>query len=149
MKSEVRDGPAKGDGRSSLVDSSGWIEYFTDGPNARVFADPLRNADRLIVPTICMYEVFRLVLRELGEDQALRVIASMQRGREVPLSASLALAAARLAHLHKMAMADSIILATARSEDAILWTQDVDFEGMEGVQFHPKPRLDTTDSPTS
>ncbi len=122
----------------NLVDSSGWIEYFTDGPNGGVFADPLSDASRLVVPTVSLYEVFRVVLRERGEDDALRVAALMGRGREIPLSSALALEAARLAHERRLAMADGIILATARLTGAILWTQDVDFEGMRHVRYFPR-----------
>ena len=117
-----------------LVDSSGWLEYFTDGPNAERFSEPLSDPDRLVVPTVSLYEVFRVVLRERGEDDAVRAAALMGRGREVPLSSSLALEAARLAHEGGLAMADGIILATARSTEAILWTQDAGFEGMAGVR---------------
>lgn len=122
----------------NLVDSSGWLEYFVDGPNARRFAEPLSDPDKLIVPTVSLYEVFRVVLRERGEDDAVRAAALMGRGREVPLSASLALEAARLAHEGRLAMADGIILATARSTRAVLWTQDADFEGMAGVRYFSK-----------
>ena len=121
-----------------LVDSSGWLEYFTDGPNAERFTEPLSDPDRLVVPTVSLYEVFRVVLRERGEDDAVRAAALMGRGREVPLSSALALEAARLAHEGGLAMADGIILATARSAGAVLWTQDVDFEGMADVRYFAK-----------
>lgn len=100
-------------GWPNLVDSSGWIEYFTDGPNADVFAEPLADISRLIVPTVCVYEVFRVVLRQRGEPDALRAAALMGSGREIALTSALALAAARLAHEHALAMADGINLATA------------------------------------
>ena len=122
----------------NLVDSAGWIEFFTDGPNAGMFADPLSDASRLVVPTVSVYEVFRVVLRRRGEDDALRAAALMSRGREIPLSSALALEAARLAHESGLAMADGIILATARLTGATLWTQDVDFEGMRRVRYFPK-----------
>ena len=122
----------------NLVDSSGWIEFFTDGPNAGMFADPLSDAGRLVVPTVSVYEVFRVVLRRRGEDDALRAAALMSRGREIPLSSALALEAARLAHERGLAMADGIILATAGLTRATLWTQDVDFEGMPHVRYFPK-----------
>ena len=121
-----------------LVDSSGWLEFFSDGPNARYFAEPLSDPDRLIVPTVSLYEVFRVVLRERGEDDAVRAAALMGRGREVPLSSSLALEAARLAHEGRLAMADGIILATARHTGATLWTQDADFEGIAGIRYFAK-----------
>ena len=122
----------------NLVDSSGWIEFFTDGPNAGLFADPLSDASRLVVPTVSVYEVFRVVLRRRGEDDAIRAAALMSRGREIPLSSALALEAARLAHERGLAMADGIILATARLTGATLWTQDVDFQGMPQVRYFPK-----------
>ena len=122
----------------NLVDSSGWIEFFTDGPNAGLFADPLSDATRLVVPTVSVYEVFRVVLHRRGEDDALRTAALMSRGREIPLSSALALEAARLAHERGLAMADGIILATARLTGATLWTQDVDFQGMPQVRYFPK-----------
>ena len=121
-----------------LVDSSGWLEFFSDGPNARHFAEPLSDPGRLVVPTVSLYEVFRVVLRERGEDDAVRAAALMGRGREVPLSSSLALEAARLAHEGRLAMADGIILATARHTGAVLWTQDADFQGMADVRYFAK-----------
>ena len=122
----------------NLVDSSGWIEYFTDGPNAGRFAGPLSDAGRLIVPTVSIYEVFRVVLLRRDEDDALRVAAAMSRGREIPLTAALALAAARLAHEKRLAMADGIIFATAQLTGATLWTQDVDFKGLPDVSYVPR-----------
>ena len=122
----------------NLVDSSGWIEYFADGPNADLFVEPLSDASRLVVPTVSVYEVFRVVLRQRGEDDALRAAALMGRGREVPLTSALALEAARLAHERSLAMADGIILATARLTGATLWTQDVDFDGMQHVRYFPR-----------
>ncbi|MCY3605359.1 MAG: type II toxin-antitoxin system VapC family toxin [Gammaproteobacteria bacterium] len=122
----------------NLVDSSGWIEYIAEGPNAGIYAEPLSDTNRLIVPTICVYEVFRVVLRRRGEDNALRAAALMNQGREVPLTSALALEAARLAHELGLAMSDGIILATARLTGATLWTQDVDFAGIPRVRYFPK-----------
>lgn len=122
----------------NLVDSSGWIEYIAEGRNAGIYAEPLADAGRLIVPTICVYEVFRVVLRRRGEDNALRAAALMNQGREVPLTSALALEAARLAHELGLAMSDGIILATARLTGATLWTQDVDFAGIPQVRYFPK-----------
>ena len=121
-----------------LVDSSGWLEYFADGPNAGRFTVPLSDPGRLVVPTVSLYEVFRVVMRERGEDDAIRAAALMGQGREIPLSSALALEAARLAHEGRLAMADGIVLATARSTGAVLWTQDADFEGMADVRYFAK-----------
>lgn len=122
----------------NVVDSSGWLEYFADDENAGFFADPIEQEDALVVPTIGLYEVFKHVLREAGRDEALRAVAFMKKGRIVELDESLALNAARISHGYKIPMADSIFLATARAREATLWTQDVDFQGLEDVQYIPK-----------
>lgn len=119
----------------NVVDSSGWLEYFADGLNAGFFNAPIENGVDLIVPTISLFEVFKRVLQQKSETDALRAVAFMQTGQVVDLSTSLALHAAKLSFELKIPMADSIMLATAREYDALLWTQDADFEGMEGVRF--------------
>lgn len=121
----------------NVVDSSGWLEYFADGPNADFFSAPLENGIELIVPTLSLYEVFKRILQQRGETDALRAVAFMQTGQIVELTTPLALHAAKLSFELKIPMADSIMLATARDYDAILWTQDADFEGIEGVRFIP------------
>ncbi len=98
---------------------------------------------KLIIPTICLYEVFKRVLQQTDEGSALQAVAAMQQGKVVSLSQHLALRAAAMSARLKLPMADSIILATARSFEATLWTQDADFEGMEDVQYVPKPRRDS------
>jgi predicted nucleic acid-binding protein len=122
----------------NVVDSCGWLEYLSDGPNAECFVSPLADTESLLVPTICIYEVTKVVLRERGESHALAVMAIMQKGRVVDLGGPLAVAAARLSLAHSLPMADSIVLATARQHDATLWTQDVDFADIPGVQYFRK-----------
>lgn len=122
----------------NIVDSSGWLEYFADGPNAGRFADPLSNIGELLVPAITLYEVFKVVCRQRGEDAALQAVAMMQQGRVIELSSSIALLAAKLSLDMKIPMADSMILATAQIHGAVLWTQDNDFEGLHGVRYFPK-----------
>ncbi len=122
----------------NIVDSSGWLEYFSDGTNADCFAEPLGNVSELLVPTIILYEVFKMVCRQRGEDSALQATALMQQGRIIELSSSIALLAAKLSLDVKIPMADSVILATARTNDATLWTQDNDFAGLPGVRYFPK-----------
>lgn len=119
----------------NVVDSSGWLEYFGDGPNAAYFAGPLAKADDLIVPAISVFEVFKRVLQQRDEASALQAAALMQQGRTVALDPALAMAAARLSFELKLPMADSIILATARQFNALLWTQDADFENLPGVHY--------------
>ncbi|GIX27975.1 type II toxin-antitoxin system VapC family toxin [Pelomicrobium sp. G1] len=122
----------------NLVDSSGWLEYFADGANADFFAPAIEEVARLIVPTISLLEVFKRVLQQRGENDALQAVALMQQGKLVELDAGLALSAAKLGHELKLPLADSVILATARKYNAIVWSQDSDFEGLEGVRYIAK-----------
>lgn len=122
----------------NLVDSSAWLEYFANDPNADAFAQALEATDDLIVPTICLYEVFKAVLCQRGESAAFSAIALMRQGRVVDLTERIALLAADLSLQTKLPMADSIILATARMHDAHIWTQDEDFDGLDGVTFVAK-----------
>ena len=122
----------------NIVDSSGWIEYLVEGPNANVFAPPLEDVDNLLVPTISTYEVIKFVLRECNEHSALEVIALMSQGTLVDLTPELSFLAARISIDERLPMADSIILAAARAYEAVVWTQDEHFQGLEGVQYYPK-----------
>lgn len=123
----------------NVVDSSGWLEYFTDGRNATTFARPIHATTQLIVPSVSLFEVFKRVMMQRGEDAALEAVAMMRQGRVVPLDDALALEAARLSVEHRLPMADSIILATARAHKATLWTQDADFEKVTvGVRYISK-----------
>lgn len=119
----------------NVVDSSAWLEYFADTPRARLFAAAVEDTDNLVVPVLCLYEVFKKVLREQGEHDALQVASVMQSGRMVEVDAALALAAAR----HALPLADSVIYATAQRHGAMLWTQDEHFEDLPGVRYFAKP----------
>jgi len=121
----------------NVVDSSAWLEYLTGGVQAARFADAIEDSKRLIVPAIVLYEVFRKVLRERGEHQALQVAGAMHAGKVVPVDAALALDAAR----YPMPLADSLIYATAQRLGAIVWTQDEDFKGLPGVQYFAKTAI--------
>ena len=122
----------------NVVDSSGWLEYFADGPNADFFATGIETVPELVVHSISIYEVFKRVLQQRGEGDALQAVAVMQQGLVVDLDAFLALQAARISTDSGLPLADSVILATARAHDATLWTQDSDFAGMEGVRYVEK-----------
>src|SRR5512139_1016357 len=113
----------------NLVDSSGWLEYFAGGPNAGFFAGPIEDVDNLIVPTLCISEVFKRICQQRGEHNALQAVALMYQGQMIDLDASLALSAAKLGLDYKLPLADSIILATAQAKNAVIWTQDSDFKG--------------------
>jgi len=119
----------------NVVDSSGWLEYFADGPNASFFEPPILDLKNLIVPTLSLFEVFKRIIQQKDEGAALQAIAVMQQGMVIDLSSTLAIDAARLSCEFKIPMADSIILATSHSFDALLWTQDSDFTGMENVKL--------------
>lgn len=122
----------------NIVDSSGWLEYFSDGPNAKHFAAALKLPQQLVVPTITLYEVFKVVMREAGENAALQAGAAMQKGTAADLTPKLAIAASKLSLKHALPMADAIILATAREHEATILTQDVHFQEIPGARYFPK-----------
>ena len=119
----------------NLVDSSAWLAYFAGEPNANYFAAPIQDAEALVVPSVCIYEVFKVVLRERGEDDAFAAIAAMQEGLVVDLDGELAMEAASIGLEENLAFADSVVYAVAEKHDAVLWTQDVHFRGKSGVRF--------------
>lgn len=123
----------------NVVDSSAWLEYFADGAGAPHFAGPIEAVARLVVPAICLLEVFKIVLRQRGESDALQAAALMQQGTVVDLDATLALAAATLGVAHKLPLADSVVYATAMRVGGVVWTQDEDFDGLPDVAYFPKP----------
>jgi len=122
----------------NVIDSSGWLEYFGEGKNASFFARPIQDIENLIIPTICIYEVFKLLLSLRGKEEALRAIGVMSLGQVIELNRQLAMNAARISLDFKLALADSIILATAHAYDATLWTQDKHFKDLDGVKFIEK-----------
>lgn len=122
----------------NVIDSSGWLEYFTDGENAAFFAPAIENPENILVPTISLFEVFKRVLVDRSRDDALEAVALMKEGRVVELDDNLALLAAELSHELKLPLADSIILATARECNATLWTQDAHFKNLDDVKYIEK-----------
>lgn len=124
----------------NVVDSSGWLEYFADEENASFFTEAIEDSEHLLVPVIVIYEVFKRVFQQRGSSLAHDAVADMYSGQIVNVDESLALSAAKISVERKLAMADSVILATARAYDATLWTQDADFTGIEGVEYVVKQR---------
>lgn len=118
----------------NVVDSSAWLEYLAGTDRAELFAEPIEDTSRLIVPAISIYEVYKKVLRDKGEDIAAQVYGLMSLGKIVELDSTLALEAARL----PLPMADSIIYATALRYEATLWTQDAHFDEIHGVRYFRK-----------
>jgi toxin FitB len=123
----------------NVVDSSGWLEYFADGPNAGFFAPAIENQAELIVPSISVYEVFKRVLQQRNESDARQAAAIMQQAPVIDLDADLAMHAAALSVQWGLPMADSIMLATAETRDAVLWTQDAHFRTIPGARYIEKP----------
>ena len=119
----------------NVVDSSGWLEYFADGPNASEFARVVESPATLLVPTLSLFEVFKRICQQVGEEEGLTKIALMEQGQVIDLDRATALEAARLSLQHGIAMADSVMLATARRHKATLWTQDADFQGIPDVRY--------------
>lgn len=119
----------------NVVDSSAWLAYFADEPTADHFAPAIEDTDALVVPVICLYEVFKVIRRERGEEAAFQIVAAMQQGLTVALDANLALEAATLGVEENLALADSIVYAVAKAYGATLWTQDAHFAGKPGVNY--------------
>jgi len=119
----------------NVVDSSAWLSYFAGEACAEAVQTPLQDMDSLLVPSVILTEVFRIVTRQRDTRAAVRAIVQMRRGRVVPLDESLAIEAARCGLEFGLPLADSIIYATARRFDAILWTRDADFKDLPGVRF--------------
>ncbi|MEY3481467.1 MAG: hypothetical protein RIQ71_2242 [Verrucomicrobiota bacterium] len=124
----------------NLVDSSAWLAYFAGEPTAGFFAGAIEDEEALLVTAICLYEVFKVVLRERGEDAAFAAVAAMERGEVIDLDSELAMEAAALGLEENLAFAGSVVYAAAKKRDATLWTQDVHFRGKPSVKFKAKSK---------
>jgi predicted nucleic acid-binding protein len=122
----------------NIVDSSGWLEYFAEGGNADFFAPAIEDTKNLLVPVICIYEVFKKLILQSGDNEAQIHVSDMKQGMVIEIDETLALSAAKLSAELKLPMADSLILATARANNAILWTQDEHFKNLDGVKYIEK-----------
>ena len=122
----------------NLVDSSGWLEYLTDGKNAKFFAHVIENTDELIVSVINIYEVYKKVLVEKDDNTAIQVVGLMQQAKVIDVTPSIAIQAAKFSYEFKIPMADSIIYTTAKMNDSVVWTQDNDFKNLDGVKYNKK-----------
>ena len=122
----------------NVVDSSAWLSFLAGDRNSRTFAAPIADLAELLVPTVIITEVFKNILRQRGEEAALRVLAHMEQGTVIPLNQKLAVDAANFGVECKLPLADSMIYATARHYQADLWTQDADFKGLVGVKYFPR-----------
>jgi toxin FitB len=122
----------------NVVDSSAWLEYMANGPNAQIFAPAIEDPDNLLVPSISLVEVFRRVYQQRSESDALQAVTLMRRGQVVDLDFEMAAMAGKLGVERRLPLADSIIFATAAVHNATIWTQDADFDGLPGVRYFPK-----------
>ena len=122
----------------NLVDSSGWLEYFADGKNSKFFTPAIEDIPNLIVSTINLYEVFKKVLEQRDETDALQAVSLMQQGKIIDIDSTISLNAAKISYDLKLPMADSLILATAKMQNAVLWTQDSDFDQIPNIKYIKK-----------
>jgi predicted nucleic acid-binding protein len=122
----------------TIIDSCGWLEYFADGANADFFSTPIKDNSEIIVPTIILFETWKKISRERGEDKAIELVAQLKRYKIIPLDEELSISAAKVSNENNFAMADSIIYATAKKYNATLWTQDSDFKDFENVKYKEK-----------
>lgn len=122
----------------NVVDSSAWLSFFAGDENAEIFSQPIERIGALIVPSITITEVFKCVFRQCGEDLALECVAQMEQGQVISLDSSLAISAASYGIEFKLPLADGIIYAGERKYNALVWTQDCDFESLEGVKYFAK-----------
>lgn len=122
----------------NVVDSSAWLAWFADEPNAKQFEKAITDTQNLIVPVLCIYEVFKVLLRETTETDALKAITLLQQGKVIDIDSETVLDAAKLSFEKSLPMADAIIYTISNKYRATLWTQDSDFEGLAGVTYFPK-----------
>jgi len=122
----------------NVVDSSAWLSYLAGDKNADKFAKSIEATADLLVPSITLTEVFKCVARQKSESEALQVIAHMQQGRVISLDGNIATDAAVLGLKYKLPLADSIIYATAKKFNGVVWTQDADFKGLPDVKYFPR-----------
>jgi len=123
----------------NVVDSSGWIEYLAGSGRADLFALPIEQRDQLLVPTIALFEVHKVLSRSLPADLVDRCLDVMRLGSVLDFTDSRAVAASRVSRLHRLALADAAMYSMAQEHEAIFWTQDIDYDGLPGVRYFPKP----------
>ena len=123
----------------NLVDSSGWIEFFKAGANGPLFKPVIEDRNHLLVPTIALFEVHKVLSRSLPADLVNQCLDVMRLGRVLDLTDERAIAASNIASRHRLAMADAAMYSLAQEFEATFWTQDVDYQGLDGVRYCPKP----------
>ena len=125
----------------NVVDSSGWIEFFKAGANGPIFKPVIEDRNQLLVPTIALFEVHKVLSRSLPADLVSRCLDVMRLGRVLDLTDRRAIAASQAATKYKLAMADAAMYSMAQEFGASFWTQDVDYQGLDGVRYCAKPGM--------
>lgn len=123
----------------NVVDSSGWIEFFRAGPNGPLFKPVIEDRPRLLVPTIAIYEVHKILSRHLDAAVVTQCLDVMRMGRVIDLTDRRAVAASVASRQHGLAFADAAMYSLAQEHGATFWTQDIDYQGLPGVNYCPKP----------
>ena len=123
----------------NVVDSSAWIEYLQDTARADLFAQAIEDRASLLVPTIALFEVHKVLSRKLPAGVVTQCLDVMRMGRVLDLTDKRAIAASQVTSAHKLALADAVMYAMAQEFDATFWTQDVDYQGLDGVRYCAKP----------
>ena len=122
----------------NVVDSSGWIEFFLAGKNGPLFKPVVEQRDELIVPVIAIYEVHKILSRQMPEQAVDTFLDVMRLGRVVELTDKRAVAASKASSTHGLAMADAAMYSIAQEFKATFWTQDVDYKGLSNVKLFAK-----------
>jgi predicted nucleic acid-binding protein len=124
----------------NVIDSCGWLEYFADNRNEVFFTKIIEQNDSIIIPIICIYEVYKRSLEQRNETDTNTAIDYMKQYKIIAPGIEIALLAAKLSKKYKLAMADSFILATAYEYEADVWTQDSDMKDLPNVHYNPKSK---------
>jgi predicted nucleic acid-binding protein len=123
----------------NIIDSSLWLEYFAGTLRNRGIVGMIEDPSSQYVPSICIYEVFKRILVDKNESDALACASFMQNAVVISVTPQVAMLAARLGKEHMLPMADSIIYATSKIHNAEIYTQDKHFESLDNVHYFPKP----------
>jgi predicted nucleic acid-binding protein len=127
--------------RLCVVDTSAWIEFLIGSPLGQSIASQFPEKQMCIVPTLVQLELSKWMLREVGDDEADQVIAYTQECVVSPLDTGIALLAAQLNQVHRLATADAIVYATAVKHGAQLLTCDAHFEHLPHVLYLSKKSI--------
>ena len=122
----------------NVVDSSGWIEFFLAGTNGPKFKPVIEQRNTLLVPVIALFEVHKVLSRKVPPEAVTQCLDVMRLGRVLDITDRRAVAAANVAAKHRLAMADALMYSLALELGATFWTQDVDYQGLPGVNYFPK-----------